>query len=88
MEYVYLLNEENTNKYKIGKTKDVLKRKNSLQTGNASDLKLIVSFETINASTLEKIFHGVFKDNNISREWFKFNSNDLFSIIAAMINIC
>ena len=48
MGWIYLINEANTNKYKIGVTKarTILRRQLELQTGNSNELILCRKFET------------------------------------------
>ena len=69
---VYLINELNTNNYKIGATKkEVNKRKYNLQTGNSNELTTITSFKTDEPFKLEKMVHRHFRKHNIHNEWFQ-----------------
>lgn len=84
MTFVYLINEVGTCNYKIGKSKNVNSRLDTLQTGNSSALSLVKSFESLNYSLLEKTLHGIFKEKQISREWFKFDKSELLNTIIIM----
>jgi len=69
---IYLINQENTNLYKIGITKkDPLKRLKELQTGNGNNLLLIKTFKTKNDFKLESALHAFYKMNKINSEWFE-----------------
>ena len=75
--YVYLINELNTNNYKIGISKKPAseERIKNLQTGNHNDLSLIFEIKSKCYTTLEKTLHRTFKYNNIRGEWFEFPNN-------------
>jgi len=76
------------NDYKIGKSHDAVNRVSELQTGNSTPLKLIASFKTYDYTLLEKILHNTFKNNNILREWFKFEPQILHEVLSIMYNAC
>lgn len=77
--YVYLINELNTNNYKIGISKkpSLIERIKNLQTGNHNDLSLIFEIKSKCYTTLEKTLHRTFKYNNIRGEWFEFRDENL-----------
>lgn len=67
----YILQAENTNYYKIGKTSgSVYERMCSLQTGCPHKLKLVYKTED-NFFDIEKILHGLLSENCIRGEWFE-----------------
>lgn len=90
---VYLIKEADTESpIKIGKAKDPYKRLMTLQIGNPNRLEiaaLIYTKEGFSDCHLEGMFHGAFKDKNVSGEWFdlrlvdvlKHYESDSFSVI-------
>jgi hypothetical protein len=67
--------------YKIGSTtKDAYKRLESLQTGNESELSLIMTIKTSKHKETEKLLHEFFKEKHIRGEWFALNDDDLVLI--------
>lgn len=85
--YVYLINEVDTNNYKIGISKKPAneERIKNLQTGNHKELSLIFELKSNCHTTLEKTLHRTFKYNNIRGEWFEFPNQEI--IINEMIKI-
>lgn len=81
MKYVYLIQIEGTDIYKVGYTKShPSKRVESLQTGNPFKLVLVDFYETKRASRVESAFHNRYRTNKVSEdeykllgEWFKFD---------------
>ena len=71
--------------YKIGSTKDLVKRLKQFTTGNHS-IDIIASLKTSveNANSIEKTLHNVYKENNIKNEWFKFTKIELEYIIKTL----
>lgn len=57
MEFVYALRDSHTDCFKVGRAKDIGKRRKSLQTGRAAPLELFCKLETDWASTCEKYIH-------------------------------
>lgn len=79
---VYLINEINTNNYKIGATKkEVNKRKYNLQTGNSNELCVITSFKTEEPFKVEKMIHRHFRKYNIHNEWFELTNENINSFL-------
>ena len=60
MGYVYLIEDIDNNRYKIGVTKNLKRRLKNLQTGNSNQIKLIDSFETEYPFRLETMLHNRF----------------------------
>lgn len=72
--YVYLINEEGTENYKIGVTKkDINKRIKELQTGNGSRLILSSYFVSDKPYKLESMLHRKYEDRKAEGEWFYFD---------------
>lgn len=70
---IYLINQSDTNLYKIGITKkDPLKRLKELQIGNGTTLVLIKTFPTAFNYQLEKALHKYYLSYQINSEWFEF----------------
>lgn len=86
MGYIYLINEWNTDNYKIGvtKAKSLDKRKLELQTGNSSELIIIKYFITDNPYQLEKLLHRHYHNKNIINEWFVLTDEEVMDFI----NVC
>lgn len=57
MKYVYLIQLEGTDIYKIGFAKKPGERIKTLQTGNPFKLILVESYQTKRASKVEKVLH-------------------------------
>lgn len=85
--YVYLINEVDTNNFKIGISKKPAneERIKNLQTGNHNQLELIFEVKSKCYTTLEKTLHRTFKYNNIRGEWFEFPNQE--TIINEIIKI-
>lgn len=79
MGYVYLIEDENSNSYKIGVTKgDPTKRLKKLQTGNSCELKIKYLFEYEYPYRLESMLHSHYKHVNELNEWFALENPDEF----------
>jgi hypothetical protein len=87
MGYVYLINIERTDLYKIGVTsKTVEKRMKSLQTGSAKKLICIERYESEIYQKIETILHRQLKPKkyipedfeNLSGEWFLLSMKDVY----------
>lgn len=68
----YIIKDCNNNTYKIGKSKNPLKREKTLQS-EKPNLKLIKIFE----NNIEKELHELYKDCRLRGEWFKLNNIQL-----------
>ena len=75
---IYLLNQSDTNLYKIGITKkDPLKRIKELQVGNGNTLILIKTFQTEFNFQFEKALHKYYTQQQVNSEWFEFSKEIL-----------
>jgi hypothetical protein len=75
---VYIIQEGNSNFYKIGQTiSSVELRKSALQTGNKIKLYVVKVFECNNSKKLEKSLHEYFKEKHIMGEWFELSVDDI-----------
>jgi hypothetical protein len=72
--------------FKIGKAKDVEKRKSSLQTGNAAKIKTIAKGYYLNALMAESIFHRALKKYKKSGEWFSLPDEVKHQIVSLLSN--
>jgi len=45
MEFVYVFRQGKTNRYKIGRTKDLAKRRKQVQTGNSDEITLVCAIQ-------------------------------------------
>lgn len=68
----YIIKDNSNNTYKIGKSKNPLKREKTLQS-EKPNLKLIKIFE----NNIEKELHELYKDCRLRGEWFKLNNVQL-----------
>lgn len=91
--FVYLINIERTDLYKIGITsKTPQKRLKKLQTGCALRLVLVDTYESDDYKQIETTFHRMFKHKknvpedfeNLHGEWFKLTFDDVIDFK----NIC
>jgi len=78
MGYIYLINESNSNNYKIGvtKAKTITKRTLELQTGNSSELIICRKFETNNTYKLENMLHNHYQPKRLKGEWFSLTDDE------------
>lgn len=74
--FVYLIRLSENSYYKIGVTKNINKRIKELQTGNAEQIYLVESFESIHAYKIEKALHYFYSNKNKNNEWFEFTLED------------
>jgi len=85
MKKIYLIQQNNTNLYKIGITKkDINERIKELQTGNANQLVTIHEFATKFGYKLERAIHCYFNSKKFSSEWFELSNEDINNFL----NIC
>lgn len=68
--YIYLIQNQESSKYKIGVSKNPQKRIQQLQTGSGEKLKLIHTFETNNARKVESALHNKYLHFKTIGEWF------------------
>jgi hypothetical protein len=90
MYYLYLININNTDLYKIGITKrSPEKRLKTLQTGNPHSLRIQSYYKSDIANKIEKYFHRIYKYkqyncddfNNLFGEWFSLQPDDVLNFI-------
>jgi predicted GIY-YIG superfamily endonuclease len=70
---VYFINEENSDKIKIGYTTDLNSRLSTLQRGNSSKLIVLKTHEcktSKEAIDVEQLYHKIYANNHIRGEWF------------------
>ena len=67
---VYFVENADTHYIKIGKSKEPLKRLQALQTGNASNLRILYTINNVDDS-FETFLHGICEGYRMSGEWFR-----------------
>jgi len=77
MRYIYLINKEHTDDYKIGISNKPEKRLKTLQTGNSKKLIIIDKFLSSFATKIETHLHHQFYKTQKVGEWFTLNDNDV-----------
>jgi len=70
MKYVYLIQSLENSYYKIGISKHPTKRIEELQTGNASILRLIDTYQSEYANKIEKTLQRRYSHLRKEGEWF------------------
>ena len=80
--FIYVLRSGGTNRFKIGLSKNVPNRLESLQTGNPETLYLICAFPMIDAFTKEQELHKRYKEKRITREWFELTEEDIDALMS------
>lgn len=81
--YIYVIQQKDTNNYKIGVSSNPDKRLRELQVANAMELilfKTVKVSDKINAFKIEAILHCYFKRLNQQGEWFLLQENELNEI--------
>lgn len=85
---LYVINEYNTNKYKIGKTINIKKRLSGLQCGNSDDLIIKYLYNTPNDHAYEIQLHDRFENNKVRGEWYTFEDiSELINYIQTLDDI-
>ena len=75
---IYLINQVETNYYKIGITKKNPEiRLKELSIGNPQELKFIVSFKTKNDFLLERSLHAHYREKKVNSEWFELSDEEV-----------
>jgi ferredoxin len=77
MEAIYIINENGTSNYKIGKSGNLISRISNIQTSNSSKIILVKSFLCKNSKLLEELLHKLFSSDRIQGEWFHFDNEQL-----------
>lgn len=75
---VYLIQNEETLRVKIGFSSNVKKRRYFLQTASAENLKILATFESKYATKIETILHRTHHDKRLNGEWFEYISPEEF----------
>jgi len=70
MRYIYLIQSLENSYYKIGVSKDPKSRLKQLQTGNASELRLIDAYQSEYANKIEKTLQRRYSHLRKEGEWF------------------
>ena len=79
---VYLLYDIENNLYKIGFTRGTVEnRLAQLQTGNATKLSIIRTFECEHPSLVEHHLHAKFSSKQVLNEWYDLEDDDVFSFL-------
>lgn len=77
LKYVYLIQQGDSDLYKIGVSKNINKRKSSLQTANPLNLKIIDSHLTENSFKVESIMHKKWNLYKQKGEWFQLTQENI-----------
>jgi len=75
--WIYLIEQQGTNLYKIGISKNPEERVKQLQTANGVKLDLIKQFKTEFDYKLERVLHRHFQSKKTIGEFFELNENDV-----------
>ena len=88
MHFVYLINVENTDIYKIGfSRKNPELRKDKLKTGNSYKLVVTKTYQSHRAKKVENILHNRLlskkytEDAKLSGEWFLLGAHDVLGFM-------
>ena len=79
---LYVININNTAKYKIGFTKNLKARLQSFRTAIPFKLNLTFYVETKHYVSLEKLIHNQFRNYRRKGEWFEFGEKELLELKA------
>jgi len=80
--YVYLINDQVNNRFKIGASKSPSRRRSQLQTGNPSKLTIICQIPTKDMYAEESLLKHKYHHRLISGEWFKLTWDEVAEIRA------
>ena len=69
--WVYLLHAQGTNRYKIGRTANPIRRYQELKKQSPYPLTILQSFQTMNMVLDEKYLHELFNKYKAHGEWFE-----------------
>lgn len=86
--FVYLIRCGETNRYKIGISKNVLGRVETLQTGNPEKLHVVCYFPAIDAQAKEQELHKHYEEKQVMREWFELTEKDVDYFLFAAETRC
>lgn len=75
--YVYLIQHGTRNEYKIGKTKNPIRREGEIRLTLPEKIKPIHYIKTDDPSGIEKYWHNRFSKKRKEGEWFSLDNNDI-----------
>jgi len=78
---VYLIQNGNSNRYKIGIAQNIKRRIAELNCSNPDRVGLLFFYPCINAQYLERRIHNNFKKYRINNEWFDLDKNQVSECI-------
>lgn len=86
--YIYVFSTDKQNIYKIGRSKDIIKRKNTIQTSCVDDITILYYYKTNNNILLENIIHEILTEYRCksNREHFNCNLDYIKTIIEIIGN--
>lgn len=73
--YVYVI--KSGPNYKIGRTKNLLRRQRQFQTGNAENIEFLYYRQYNDCIAVEKKLHSIFSSYRVHGEWFVFDNQSL-----------
>ena len=85
--FIYLVHITGSNFYKIGYTKNIIKRLATLQTANALELVIIERFFSLNANYLEMQIHKHYESQRVRGEWFQFSKKQVKDFVSVLNNL-
>jgi KilA-N domain/Meiotically up-regulated gene 113 len=85
--FIYLVHISESNFYKIGYTKNIIKRLSTLQTANALELVIIERFFSLNAKYLEMQIHKHYEFQRVRGEWFQFSKEQVKDFVSVINNL-
>lgn len=85
--FIYLVHIKGSNFYKIGYTKNVIKRLATLQTANALELVIVERFFSLKARYLEKEIHKYYESQRVRGEWFQFSEEQVKNFVSTINNL-
>lgn len=74
--YLYILQAgDEKGPVKIGHSRNIAKRIESLQTGNPLPIRLLAKVPRTDAAKLERGLHGMLAADRLEGEWFRYSEN-------------
>lgn len=84
---LYLIQQEDSDLYKIGVSKHTNKRLKENQTGNGNRLEMITTFQSDFSYILENAIHQIWSHKKTIGEWFKLTEDDVINFKTLCGNI-